>query len=388
VVLLGGTAGAGAAERAAPPVLQVGPVLAQGGVAWGEQAAGALDIRLARPGHASVVLYRHADAQLTEIAGSPSLVAFRFEETSCGSVGMSCGSSRHLVSVGPGGRVSHISDTPSCDGGGWLVFPGMPDSLDTAGRRVTSSETRASCAGSTPKFHRRVFVRDPSGTRVLVDRSQPTPDQWTGDVRLAGRFLAWSTDRGGTVVVYDLAAGKVAYRARLLDRQGLGNVTFDVQSDGKLVVAYQPSASERAGRVLVFEPDGASRVLPLSAVVPGAGAGIRLGGDRIAVVRPTGQSSSELVVSDLSGHSTTMARFDGVAYRPVGFDYDGTRLVWASDHITGTRVDCGPPGIGRPCVKLESGVTTVWLAQRAGTKPSPIARVPFTDQPAGLHGFR
>jgi hypothetical protein len=63
------------------------------------------------------------------------------------------------------------------------------------------------------------------------------------------------------------------------------------------------------------------------------------------------------------------------------FDFDGIRLTWASDRITSSRVDCPPEGIGRPCVTLHTGLTTIWTASAAGGRPRAVVMLRFEDVP-------
>jgi hypothetical protein len=96
--------------------------------------------------------------------------------------------------------------------------------------------------------------------------------------------------------------------------------------------------------------------------LPGRGrktTGVQIAGDRIAVERVRGRKTRALVVADLDGRARTVATFTG-RMTLSGFDFDGQRIAWASDHVTARRVDCPPPGQGRPCVRRVSGVTSIW----------------------------
>jgi len=75
----------------------------------------------------------------------------------------------------------------------------------------------------------------------------------------------------------------------------------------------------------------------------------------------------------------TLARFKRPVEQAGGIDATQTSVTWASRRITSTRTDCPPPGQGRPCVLLKSGVETVWVAGLASGPARVVARWAFTD---------
>ena len=86
------------------------------------------------------------------------------------------------------------------------------------------------------------------------------------------------------------------------------------------------------------------------------------------------------MLADLAGRTSTIARPAAPLRLRGDFDFDGRRVTWASDRISESHVDCPPRGIMRPCIVLESGLTTIWLAS-AGGRPQPVACLPFSDEP-------
>jgi hypothetical protein len=173
------------------------------------------------------------------------------------------------------------------------------------------------------------------------------------------------------VFVFDRLGKRIAYRARV-GPAGIGlDFDFDVQRDGKLAVAFRLVEVAQAGPTTI---GWFSRSEPRLHLLPSRGRDTRIGiaGDRIVFERLRSPSKSELVVSDLAGRARVFARFGGKT-RLRGFDFDGRRLGWASDRIAARRVDCPPPGEGRPCIRRETGITSI---RRDGRL---IARLRFED---------
>ncbi|HAL28629.1 MAG TPA: hypothetical protein DCP25_18130, partial [Chloroflexi bacterium] len=153
---------------------------------------------------------------------------------------------------------------------------------------------------------------------------------------------------------------------------------FALQRDGKVAVSYRVVAIAQAGPTTIawFSPSAPRvHVLPLH----GSDTGIRIAGDRIALARYVTRSASVLVVADLAGRARPVARFASPVRLRGRFDFDGRQITWASDRVTSTRVDCPPPGQERPCVRRETGVTSIWIRSAAGGVPRLIARLPFDD---------
>jgi hypothetical protein len=215
------------------------------------------------------------------------------------------------------------------------------------------------------------------GGRSLVARDAAVSSGCCRDVAIAGRFLAWS-DRND-LVVYDRLGRRVAYRARIGPQAGIDvDLGFDLQRDGKLAVAYRLVEFARTGpTTIAWLSPSAPRVhvLPFR----GSDTRIRIAGDRIAFERFVSPKTSVLVVANLAGRAQAIARFASPVRLLGRFDFDGQRITWASDRVTATRVDCPPAGQGRPCVRRETGVTSIWLRASAGGASRLIARLPFID---------
>jgi len=224
----------------------------------------------------------------------------------------------------------------------------------------------------------RVLVRDvghSKAARVLVDAA--VSGGCCRDVAIAGRFVAWNEQN--TIVVYDRTAGHVAYRARIGPPAGIDvDFGFDLQKDGKLAVSYRLVEFARAGPTKIgwLSPSAPNvHLLPIR----GSDTPIRIARDHIAFDRFVDPNKSALVVADFAGRTTAIARFAPPVRLREGFDFDGQNIAWASDRVTGSRVDCPPPGQGRPCVRRETGVTTIWLRAARGGSPRLVARLPFSD---------
>jgi hypothetical protein len=333
-----------------PPSLAVGPVLAGSRPVWGERQGSTFRVRTS----ARVLYERTAGSvgvALEQVAASPQLVAVRLAITAC-AAGSSCELS-HPVELGsPDGTLSRELRERSCPGGALSI----PESLDVSARVVVTSATYDVFCDPAARHLRRHVVVHGTTTRQVADADVSMPTA-PADVRAAGRFVAWSDLDRSRIVVYDLKARKTAYVAQVTDARG-----FDIQADGKLAVADD-------GAVEWFAPASPTpHVLPLRS----ASAQVRIDGDRIAFVAAGGR---RLVLWPIGGPARTVARF---ARTTGDFDLSGNRMTWATMAVTSSRVDCGPPGTGRPCVLVYSGTSTVWLT-RLGGKPVRIAQLPFTD---------
>jgi hypothetical protein len=234
--------------------------------------------------------------------------------------------------------------------------------------------TELDCEGQTL----RVVVRDVGhGGKPLVVRDAAISGGCCRDVAIAGQFVAWS-DRS-EVVVYDRRGRRVAYRARVGPKAGIDvDLGFDLQPDGKLAVAYRLVEFARTGPTTIawFSPSAPSpHVLPLR----GTSTRVRIADDRITFERFLTPKASSLDIANLAGRAQTVARFAPPVQLRSGFDFDGHHIAWASHRITATRVDCPPPGQERPCVRRETGVTSIWLRPAAGGTRKLIARLPFAD---------
>jgi hypothetical protein len=191
---------------------------------------------------------------------------------------------------------------------------------------------------------------DDLGRLVLRDLATGTtrtlPDAPTrSGLRVRGRFAAWVAD--GMLVVYDHAAGTVAYSA-----PAAGVLAFDLDSDGSVAAvsgrASRPCSTGRLLRYTVATPD------PTDLGVPVCATGVRIDAGRIVFLGWEGFTRTLRLVGD--GSIRDLVRFGRV--RPGAFDLQGDRLAWAAR-------DCGGG----------QGIFTAPLAD------APLADAPLADAP-------
>jgi hypothetical protein len=356
-------------ERPGSRVLLSGPVLAGPAVVWLERRGNEALLERAVPGRRPTVLFRQAlrDVSLGDLAGSRGVVALERWTTICPPpnppIAYSCTEKREVLGGAPSGALRVLATSDDCGGGSISV----PPSVDASGDLVAIGENTCVAPGNR---RRQIVVARPgraSPSLVCDVDLLHGPSRCRGDARIAGRFVAWSEGRDA-VVVYDRLRRRVAYRPLLPRVQ-----SFDLQADGRLAVAYYPQGLE-SGVSVAWRTPRAGGVLPFRAEVSdGSRAVVRIAGDRILSERVLSPSSSALVVSDLRGGTRRIARFAAPVRREGDFDLDGRRVTWASTRITSTKLVCPPPGIGAPCLRAETGVTTVWLGRHA------LARLSFGD---------
>jgi len=339
-LLATGSDGAALSGAGVSRALWQGPVLAGDAVVWAEAAGGTGSIHLWR-GRGDRVIYRSDSLALTRsLAASRTLLAFERSYPSCSPqpnyvcpqaedalVGSLTGPFRTLVRP--------RTCTLATDGNAFAVDGGVAAyiELDCARDRL------------------RVLVRDVAHRRGPIVLGEGTVSGGCcRAVAIAGRYVAWN-DLPGQVVVYDRVGRRVAYRADIRSRAGSAvDIGFDLQQDAKLAVAYRSLAVE-PGQPTTVAWFSRSAARPHVLRLRGRDTRIRIAGDRIAFERYVTPKTSALILADLAGRAQTVTRFVSPARLRGGFDFDGERLVWASDRITATRVDCPPPGQGRPCVR-------------------------------------
>jgi hypothetical protein len=345
-------------------VLWQGPALAGEAVLWAEESSGTGSLHLWTARHGDRTLYHSDSLAVTRpFASSPKLLAFERTYSSCPPPsGHVCPDGTDAL-IGPlAGPYRTLTRPRTC------FLPQVGNALAVDGGMAAYLELDCS------RQRLRVIVRDiehAGPPRVLHEAS--FSEDCCRDIALAGRYVAWRD--GPAVVVYDRLARRVAYRPRIGPVGVDVDFNFDLQRDGKLAVG---------SRLIQFGQASAPTIAWLSPSAPrlhvlpfrGNSTQISIAGDRIAFEQSGSRKSSALVVTDLRGRARTVARLaPPITLR--AFDFDGRRLAWASDRVTSTRVDCPPPGQGRPCVRRKSGVTSVWVrAVRAGTARL-ITRLPF-----------
>ena len=349
-------------------VLWQGPVFAGAAVVWGEETAGTGSLHLWTSGRARII-YRSKSLALTgALAASHTLLAFERSYPSCAPqpnvvcpqaqdalVGPPTGPFRMLVRPRTCSS-ANVGDAVALDGGVAAYFE-----LD--------------CERNRLQVVARDVVHD---GRPVVLHDGFASDGCCRGIAIAGRYVAWSNDRRGEVVVYDRLAHRLVYRVRVGGGNGASELGFDLQRDGKIAVAYRPLGSPGTRTVTIawFSP---ATKRPHVLALRGADTRIRIADDHIALERYLSPKRSALVVAGLGGGMQTVARFASPFRLRSGFDFDGRRIVWASDRVTATRVDCPPPGQGRPCVRVESGTTTLRLRVLSGGAPLAIDRLAFVD---------
>ena len=361
-LLATGSGPAALAGSAESRVLWQGPVFAGAAVVWGEESAGTGSLRLWTSGPARVVYTSNSLALTGTLAASRTLLAFERSYPSCApQPNVACPQAQDALVGPPRGPFRTLVRPRTC------VVADVGDAVALDGGVAAYVEI------DCERNRLQVVVRDV--TRPVVLHDGFVSDGCCRGIAIAGRYVAWSNERRGEVVVYDRLAHRLAYRARVGGTSDLG---FDLQRDAKVAVAYRPlgSAGTRTATIAWFSP---ATKRPHVLALRGADTRIRIADDHIALERYLTPKRSALVVAGLGGGTQTVARFASPLRLRGGFDFDGRRIVWASDRVTATRVDCPPPGQGRPCVRVESGTTTLWLRVLSGGASLAIDRLAFVD---------
>jgi hypothetical protein len=364
--LLMGGSGAALIDPSESRVLWQGPVLAGDAVAWAEESGGTGSLHLWKSQRGDRILHRSESLAVTRpFAISRTHLAFERSYPSCPPPpGHVCPDGGDAV-MGPLAGPYRIVVRPrTC----YLPMIGNALALDGG----IAAYLELDCV----RQRLRVVVRDIAHAgRPRVLHEVALSGGCCRDIAIAGRYVAWRDARA--VVVYDRLAHRRAYRTRIGSSDANVDFGFDLQQDGKLAVAFP---------IREFGQAGATAIAWLSPSAPrlhllpdrGRDTHISIAGDRIAFHRLVNQRRSALVVTDLHRRVKTFARF-AQPTRLQDFDLDGQRLTWASDRITSRRVDCPPPGEGRPCLRRETGVTSIWLQPVAGARVRLIARLRFAD---------
>jgi hypothetical protein len=365
--LLLASSGAAGSPSADSRVLWQAPVLAGARVVWGEQAGDAGVVRLWTRGRGARVVYSSASLDLGRpLAASAELLAFQRSYPSCApQPNLACPQAQDALAGPPVGPFKRLVPPRTC-----TTATGRALAVDAGVAAYVELDCRHDRV--------RVVVREVAHRgRPVIVRDASVSGGCCTSVALAGRYVAWD-ERGG-VVVYDRLARRVAYRAPVGPAHAPGTeLGFDLQHDGTLAVAFRVIEVARASQTNVawFSPRAPREHLLR---LHGRSTLVRIAGGRIAVERFLTAKTSALVVSDLAGRTQRVARFAPPIRLRGGFDFDGRRIVWAQDRVTATRVDCPPPGQGRPCVHLETGVTRVVLRSRIAGPSQLVARLPFVD---------
>lgn len=341
-----------------PRLLVAGPTLAGDRVVWAEQQ----DTRSVL--HAwpdASPLWQSATSWFAgPLAASATVIAFGRSYNGCPSrPGVACPVETETLAGPPRGSLRSVGPAERC------VAGGPNRRLAVSGNLV--AWLGLGCDGSANA----VIVRE--GTRTVFERQGVS----CCDVALAGSYLGWRS--GGGVDVLDLRTRRLAYRAAAPSGEPIA--AFDVQADGKLALLLGPAANGLA--TLAWRTPAAATLhrLTLRVALPPAGPELRLIGDHIIAKAAQAGAPTALVAIDLSGHVHVLARFAAPVEQSGAIDATADHVTWASRRITGSRVDCPPPGQERPCRLLKSGIETIWLTKTTGATPHPIARWAFTNAP-------
>jgi hypothetical protein len=331
-------AGGAPAQTEPTRLLITGPVLAGNGIAWSEVDGGASVLRLWRPGKGTAAVFRSETTSVGRgLVASGSLLAFERSYPGCAPrPGVVCPTMTDFA-LGPRtGPFRPISPAHKC------AFPFSEPGLD-----LGSTFVAYDALDCDRDRVRTILQTTSTPPKRAVLRDVALRDACCAGLRVAGRFIAWSTDWNGRVTVVDRDRDRAVLSVRVGDGISAKPISFDVQRDGTLAVIAN-------GTLLWVSPES-PRPHVLANSVSGS---VRISGGRIAYTR-----GGAAVVADLRGRARTVARFRPPARLHRAFDFDGTRLAFASDLVTRRWVDCPPPGQGRPCVQREEGRTTIWLAQ-------------------------
>ena len=351
-----------------------GPVLAGRTVVWLERQAGEVRLERALPGRPPRVLLRQSlrDASLEDVAASASVVAVERRTSICPPpnppIGYTCSEERAILEAGSQGGFRTVAPTDDCGGGS----SSSPTSVDASGP-VVALGLNVCLAPDNRRRRVALATLDRPGVTVLCDSAQfALPSRCDGEARIAGGFVAWREGRSA-IVVFDTRTGAVASRPLVPHA-----VSFDLQADGTVAAAYYPADAGVPASIVWHGADRTGRTLPFRIVgARGHDPDVRIAANRILAERDLGRGVSALVVSDLAGRTTRIARFKAPVRRDGGLDLDARRVSWASTRVTSSRLDCPPPPILPPCLRRETGVTTIWVAPARGGAPRAVARLAF-----------
>ena len=159
--------------------------------------------------------------------------------------------------------------------------------------------------------------------------------------------------------------------------------TFDVQADGTVAVAERLGPDGAEDRLGARGRDRAAHARRADAAL-----GLSLAGDRVAYARATSAGAAEIVVQALDGPFVP-ASFPIAT--PTGFDFDGTRVAFASSECVYTALADGVPAGGAtpagPCPRAKTLVRPA-APSVALTRRKRAVRVRLACPMAGDDGCR
>ncbi len=197
--------------------------------------------------------------------------------------------------------------------------------------------------GATLAFFQRVRClkprRRPQLQVVVRSGSQSAYIPYRGpvsDIQVAGRYLLLEVEgRKRPLMLFDLQTRRRLWSIDPDRATGIENSLADLEAvvgvDGTVLLS--PSAEDGAPQPLyaVAPSDGRARRLPLETRCDYQ-CDITFAGGRFAYIRLLGGDAYALVVSDLAGNLTTVARFGAQGRYLRGFDFDGTRIAYATGY--------------------------------------------------------
>jgi hypothetical protein len=346
---------AGAAEPAAVayrPDLAQAPALAGDRVLWMEGIV-AVDVFGApiAGGPVQKLVSTGADwPRPLDLAASPTHAALAFQEESTPDRE---GDQEYLY--------SRLLAGPSI---GPLAFRGGSPDDEPSGDRVYGAELAGDvlvAVRSAPGAES--GVSDRPARITIQDLGTGAPE--TDLVAAGNATLGPQVSAAGPFVAYTAAGAQGAVTLVVLDRTSRAEVTrlalarapvsFDVQADGTVAVS-EPTGTDTQRIGWARPGDPALRPL----VERTLRSGHVLAGDRVAHARAAAAGGVEIVLTSLDG-TTVPASF--AMGSPTGFDFDGTRLAFAtSDCVYAAIADAVPAGAAPPagpCPRAQAHVRPV-----------------------------
>jgi hypothetical protein len=322
------------AATVARTVPEAGPVLAGPEVLWGSLGSdGSVRVMAGAPGRPPRLVHRVAAASgantlrsIGPLAASPEAFAVRVVTSTVFGLGSDETGvlSDDALFAGPPAR------QPS------LVYGSVPERVefrdcetleslagyDVDGARVAIGLRSGPCEVTDPSepWRETIAVHE-GGTRRVVEVGA---GHSRFDVRLAGRFLAWTPGKG--VVVHDLVAGATVARIRARDIGARYIEDFELGADGTVVFTAGSSRFRRGSRLAARVP-GTPGIRLLDRH---AGRDLAFAGGRVFYERVLDelQLRTKLVLRPLAGGpARTVARF-GRRREATELDFDGSRATW------------------------------------------------------------
>ena len=329
------------------PDLAQTPVLAGDRVLWIDGIV-ALDVfgAPAAGGRAGKLISAGADwPRPLSLAASPTRAALAFQEDSAPD---GAGRQEYVYSrllAGPSaGPLAFRGGSPDDASSGDRVH-----GADIAGDVLVAVRSAPGAASGVSDRPARITVQDLAADGPETDLVAPSNATLGARVSAAGAFVAYTVlgaQGAATLIVADRTTGAEVTRLPFAQAPD----TFDVQADGTVAVAESLAATRQ--RVGWARP-GDTALRPL--VASTLRFGLVLAGDRVAYARATSAGAVEIVVQALDGPFVP-ASFPIAT--PTGYDFDGTRVAFASSECVYTAIADGVPAGGAtpagPCPRAKA----------------------------------